>query len=68
MITHDMTKPNAKMKKARESAGLSMEALAKKAGVSLATIYRMENGIHNSLTKHAQKVAKVLGKTLNDLF
>ena len=67
-IHHCMNQKNEAMYKARQKAGLSMERLALKAGVSLATIYRMENNLHTSSIINARKVAKAFRTSVDKLF
>lgn len=46
---------------ARRGAGLSMEALAAKAGVSTPTVYRAEHSRHVTKASTRQKLAEALG-------
>lgn len=45
----------------RERAGISMEALAYRAGVSVATVYRAENGRHRPSPATSTRIAEALG-------
>ncbi len=50
-----------KLKEARERAGLSMEALAEKAGVTGATICRYEQGKRVPKITIAKRLGEILG-------
>jgi DNA-binding XRE family transcriptional regulator len=54
---------------ARNSEGLSQEALARKCGISQDVYYRIEVGRQKRVdVVLADKLAKALGKTINDIF
>lgn len=53
--------------KARKEKGLSQEKLAKLIDVSYKTIYRIEKN-ENTDVRTAIKIAKILGKTVEELF
>lgn len=52
----------------RKEKGLSLEQLAKKSGVALATLSRLENGKHSGNFKTHQKIAEALGIAVTDLY
>ena len=54
------------IKSLREAAGLTQEQLAVKAGVTHATIWRIEHD-HYTTLKTAAKVAKALGVPLSEI-
>lgn len=49
------------LRKAREAAGLSMEALARRANVATATVYRAENQRHRTSDATWRRLADALG-------
>jgi transcriptional regulator with XRE-family HTH domain len=49
-----------RLKKLRESRGLTQEALAKRAGISRAYLARMEMGLHDPHLSRLRKLAKAL--------
>lgn len=53
--------------KARKEKGLSQEKLAKLIDVSYKTIYKIEKN-ENTDVRTAIKIAKILGKTVEELF
>lgn len=55
-----------RIKALRIAAGLSVEQLAAKAGVTHTTIYNLEAG-GNATVAIASKVAKALGVTIDDI-
>ena len=57
----------ARLKKLREAQKLSMEKLAVKAGVSKATIYRVEAGKRDPTLSTLRGIAKGLGITVSEL-
>jgi transcriptional regulator with XRE-family HTH domain len=56
-----------KLKKLRETRGLTQEALAKKAGISRAYLARLEMGRHDPHLSRLRKLAKVLGVKISEL-
>ncbi|MCQ2386160.1 MAG: helix-turn-helix transcriptional regulator, partial [Clostridia bacterium] len=57
------------IRKFRKEAGISMEELGKRIGVSRQTVFRYENGtIPNIPPDKIQKIARVLRKTPGNLF
>lgn len=59
---------NIKLKLARVEKGLSQQELAELVEVSRQTIGLIESGNYNPTLNLCIKIAKSLGKTLNDLF
>lgn len=59
---------NIKMKLARVEKGLSQQELADLADVTRQTIGLIEKGKYNPSIQLCIRIAKVLDKTLNDLF
>lgn len=57
-----------KIKELRFSENMSQEELAEKVGVRRETIVRLEKGIYNPSLKLAMDIAKVFGKTVEDVF
>ncbi len=57
-----------RIKVLREELGLTQEALAKKVDVTRQTILFMEKGKYNPSLRLAYKVAKVLGKPIEEVF
>lgn len=58
-----------KVKEFREKVGLSQDELAKKSGVSRATISALENGtVRSTSTKTLNKLAQALGTTVDKIF
>jgi putative transcriptional regulator len=56
------------IKALRKGAGLRQEDLAERVGVSRQTIIAIENNKYNPTLELAMKLAKVLGKTVEDIF
>jgi transcriptional regulator with XRE-family HTH domain len=56
-----------KLKKLRESRGLTQAALAKKAGISRAYLARMEMGRHDPHLSRLRKLARVLRVKVSEL-
>ena len=56
-----------RLRKLRESSGLSQAALAKKIGVSKETIYRYENNVQDPSLERAIQLARVLRTSLDYL-
>lgn len=59
---------NMKMKLARVAAGLSQQELADAAEVTRQTIGLIEKGKYNPSLNLCIRIAKILNKTLDDLF
>ena len=59
---------NIRLKIARIEKGLSQQQLADEIGVTRQTIGLIEKGQYNPTLNLCVKLAKVLNKTLNDLF
>lgn len=59
---------NVKMKLARVEKGLSQQELAELTDVTRQTIGLIEKGKYNPSIQLCIRIAKVLNKTLNDLF
>jgi len=57
-----------RIKKLREELGLTQEALAKKVNVTRQTILFMEKGKYNPSLRLAYRVARVLGKPIEEVF
>ena len=53
---------------ARERAGITQEMLAYKAGVSLRTVSRIENGLCKANKSTRKLIAKVLGCKVTDIW
>ncbi len=51
----------------RQAAGLSMQKLADRSGVSLSTIYKIEHGKHSPSTSTLEKLAREIGCRVVDL-
>ena len=60
--------PRMKLKLARVEHNLTQAELAEKVGVTRQTIGLIENGGYNPTLNLCIAIAKVLDKTLNDLF
>ena len=56
------------IKRLRKEAGLRQEDLAEKLGVSRQTIIAIENDKYNPTLELAMKLAKQLGKNVEDIF
>ncbi len=56
-----------KLRKLREQRSLSQAVLAKRAGVTLFTISRLENGRHRPTSRTVRKLAKGLGVKPEDI-
>ena len=61
-------KLETKIKELRFFAGLSQEELATKVGVRRETIIRLEKGAYNPSLKLAMDIAKVFGKSVEEVF
>lgn len=59
---------DTRIKKFRIEANLSQEELANKVGVRRETIVRLEKGAYNPSLKLAYDIAKVFGKTIEEVF
>ena len=57
-----------RLRLARVERGLSQEELAEKAGVTRQTIGLIENGKYNPTLSLCIKIARALGRTLDELF
>ncbi len=55
------------LRRLREERGYSMRALAKESGLSLDTIFRIENRLSGAESRTRQQLAKTLGTTIKDL-
>ena len=56
------------LKEARKTAGLTQTELAEKIGCTQKDVSRWENGKHNPSLEIAEKLARALGRTIEDLF
>jgi transcriptional regulator with XRE-family HTH domain len=56
-----------RLKALREARGLSREGLARRAGLSPATIGRLEDGTGDLMRPTAERLARVLGVRAEDL-
>ena len=52
----------------RKEQGLSLEQLAEKSGVAVATLSRLENNKHSGNFKTHQKIAEAMGLAVTDLY
>lgn len=57
-----------RIKEFRAAMGLSQEDLANRVGVRRETIARLEKGLYNPSLKLAMDIAKVFGKTVEEVF
>jgi transcriptional regulator with XRE-family HTH domain len=57
-----------KLKEKRESKKLKQRELAEKAHTCQTTVSELERGVRTPWLKVAEKIAKVLGSTVEDLF
>jgi len=57
-----------RIKELREGLGLTQETLAKKVDVTRQTILFMEKGKYNPSLRLAYRVARVLGKPIEEVF
>ena len=57
-----------RVKDARTQAGISQAQLAELVGVRRETIGKLENGKYNPSLKLAMDIAKVFGKTVEEVF
>lgn len=57
-----------RLKEIRKSLNITGVELAKKVGVSHSLIYMIEGGYRNPSMKIAKKIAKTLGKSLDEIF
>jgi putative transcriptional regulator len=67
-ITHMKTTGNMKMKLARIEIGLSQQDLADRVEVTRQTIGLIESGNYNPTLNLCVRIARTLGKTLDQLF
>lgn len=64
-----MLKMGYKIKEYREKLGMTQEQLAKKSGISRATISALEKGAARATsTKTLDKIAQALGTTIDAIF
>lgn len=63
-----MSVMETRIKDLREELGLTQEALAKKVDVTRQTILFMEKGKYNPSLRLAYRVARVLGKPIEEIF
>lgn len=63
-----MIRPGLLLRQWRERRGLSLHALAERAGVSYVTISRIENGRMSPTVAMLEKLAAALGITLREFF
>jgi len=56
------------LKRARIKAGLSIRGLSKSAGLSTATVLKIENGDSKPAPATAKKLCDALGASFDDLF
>jgi DNA-binding XRE family transcriptional regulator len=54
--------------KFRWEAGLSQEALARRADLSVFTISRLETGVQKPRLAHARKIAAALDRTIDEIW
>ena len=59
---------NARMRQARQDAGLSQEELARRIGASRQTVNMIERGDYNPSLHLCISICQTLGKTLDELF
>ncbi|NMA85102.1 MAG: helix-turn-helix domain-containing protein [Epulopiscium sp.] len=59
---------NAKLRKCRIEKGLSVERMAQIIEVAPSTYYKWEDGSRNPSIKKAIVIARVLGRTVEELF
>ena len=57
-----------RLRQAREELGLSREKAARLAGISTSMWIKIERGERSPTLGVAQRIARVLGRTLDDLF
>lgn len=57
-----------RVQEVREAKGLRREDVASRAGITVQTVYTMETGRNQPRLDIAQRVARALGTTLDDLF
>ena len=67
LVTIDRKRFGAELRRRRERAGLTQEALAKKAGTTGNTVARMERGELGASLSMAQALAAVLRCRIEDL-
>ena len=68
MNKHKKNNYNIKMKIARVERGLSQDQLAEQVGAARQTIGLIEKGKYNPSLNLCVRIAKALGKTLDELF
>lgn len=59
--------PLPRLRELRQSRGLSQRALAEKAGVSIGTVYRLENGLRGAYPSSVRRLASALGVSTQEL-
>lgn len=59
--------PLPSLRELRQSRGLSQRALAEKAGVSVGTVYRLENGLRGAYPSSVRSLASALGVSTQEL-
>ena len=59
---------NIAIKVARAQKDLSQQALAEADGISLKTMYSIEQGEYNPTIKLCRRICRILDKSLDDLF
>lgn len=52
----------------RKKTGLSQEDVARRAGITLRTYQYIEHGQREPSVSNAQRIAQILGSTVNELF
>ncbi len=62
-----MEKIGRRITRRREARGLTKTALARKAGITRATLVRIEDGTHTPMMNTLQRIAKALGVKVRDL-
>ena len=64
----DMSPARPEMVRARQSIGLSQEALGERVGLSRQSINTIERGAGNPSLRNAMRISRVLGHSVEDLF
>lgn len=64
---HNRSTPLPRLWELRRSSGLSQRALAEKAGVSVGTVYRLENGLRGAYPSSVRSLASALGVSTQEL-